>query len=1545
MRLCLRLAVLLIATAFSTFSLAQTFPLDGSMPSILSCEGFFTDSGGTGSSYANNENFAATICAGAGGNSHIRLNFQSLDIGPDDNITIYDGSTDSDPEIDLSIFDLSNPFSVQATAANITGCLRIVFTSGTQSGGNDGWVASIECTIGCQTIIADLLSTMPDIMPVDTGYIDICPGERVEFTATGIYPQDGTTYSHSDGTSDFAWEFGDGNIAVGPEVTNVFNEPGGYTVRLTITDQQGCKSINQISQRVRVSTIPTFYSPSDLDNTLCSGDTINLSSGINLVETDNQVDATPNSGSFQQIGVVSDTLLLPDGRDLPPHMSTITFSQFDQGAVLTDVNDICGISLLMEHSFSGDLTTTITCPDGTEVTLFQDVGGATNFGLPFADGSIDAANRANDFTPGIPLLYTFVENNSQYGLMANNVAGDTTYTTVPSEVDGRSFTYSDSYWLPGTYTPSESFDALVGCPLNGEWTISIDDNLNRDNGWLFEWSMCFADRLYPDLEEFTPTFIDYGWDDNPTVFMSTQDSIAASPQNAGTAAYTFFVLDDFGCRNDTTFNFTILPTTHPDCFECDMQINEQEDVVLCEGETAALDLSAVNNNDECVTFESFPAIRYDRATAPNNNTFRNTISVNSLQPARLQDPSTQICEVCMHIATGFTEDLTVSLQSPQGDIITLARNNRGSGGYVNTCFTPQATIPISTGTAPYTGQFQPEGDWFNFTGNIINGDWTLIVRDQTIGPTETGAILQWSITFNSQNDYRYTWTPTTGLTGCTDCATPTADPTFPTTYEVLIEDAYGCSIMDTVQVGLATENVRPQVTCMEVDADIIFSWPPIPGVDAYEIRFDDGSGIPQWEGPYTDTEFIAADRRRGDVLTLEVRPLYGSGVSACDIPIGTATCVSTFCGLRAETNAVTAVSCFGLTDGEVDINITSGIPPYSIQIDNTGPVFSTTTIGGIAAGPHTYTITDALDCPLEIAFDVPTPDSLFVEIEQTLTGCFGQNDSRARAIFGGGVGTNYTFEWDDPLTQESIFVEDIPPGPLSVILRDSAGCSASDQVVIGQLDSISLQLSVERPTCEGFTDGTISVDAASGGVGMMLSDYNFSWSNGGNTSSIDNLTGDQVYELVVTDVQGCMQTRSVALENPVAVTFAFTEEQPDCNGFINGAVSLTDIRGPHAGDFTIQWDAAANNQMGPMATGLTAGTYMVTVEDTEGCMATETFTLTEPDAIAVEEQIVNNLCFEDKSGRIVVVPSGGSGTFTYTWGNGETSNSLNNMPAGDYSLTVTDGNGCTNEQVYTITEPELLTATPKATDMLCHDEENGMIEVAVEGGTGPYRFSIDNNTFFSNNRFIGLDEGTYRIEVVDANGCTFNTEATILNPPPFSVDAGMDETIQFGDSITLIGAPSNAQGAVSSFWTEPYTGILSCLECPNPIASPAYTVDIEIYMVDENGCDGFDLIRINVEKPRLASVPTGFTPNGDMANDLLVVHGRPGTSVVSFQVFDRWGEQVYVADNFDVNDVTIGWDGSYKGQIMNSGIYLWFLEVVHEDGASEVLRGQTTLIR
>jgi gliding motility-associated-like protein len=518
-------------------------------------------------------------------------------------------------------------------------------------------------------------------------------------------------------------------------------------------------------------------------------------------------------------------------------------------------------------------------------------------------------------------------------------------------------------------------------------------------------------------------------------------------------------------------------------------------------------------------------------------------------------------------------------------------------------------------------------------------------------------------------------------------------------------------------------------------------------------------------------------------------------------------------------------------------------------------------------------------------------------------------------------------------------------GNYSITVTDGSGCQATVTTTIAGLDSIRINFIADRPSCNGLPDGGIGINQITGGVGFNENDYRYVWENGDTTLVRTGIPGGLIYAVTVTDSQGCTGVQSRLLADPPPITFDLLVTTPNCFGEANGSLTLSNLNSPNGMLSSIQWDNAAGNQTTVTASNLAAGTYGVTVTDGNNCTASATALLDQPPALSAAFTVMDNTCFGYADGAIRITTSGGVPDYSYQWSNGAVGPTLTNLNAGAYAVTVSDSRGCQVVLLPAVAQPASFTASAETEPSSCFGLRDGRITVVPAGGAPPFRYSIDNVNFSASNVLLGLAGGNYTLFIRDASGCQFNLATTVGEPAEFSVDAGPDLRITYGDSIELAAVISNAQGSVSLVWNPPYPGSLSCELCPNPVASPEYTLDYQLLAYDENDCEASDILRVFVDKPKLAVVPTGFTPNNDGYNDLLLVHGWPGTQVLSFQVFDRWGEQVYTASDFPANQTVVGWDGSFRGQPLNGGVFVWLLVVRHLDGTEESYQGQTTLIR
>ncbi|WP_405572720.1 PKD domain-containing protein [Winogradskyella sp. Asnod2-B02-A] len=490
---------------------------------ITACSGTFYDAGGEFVNYADNESYIITICPEEIG-QRTRLDFQEFSTQLNtDLLTIYDGDDVSAPS--LGVYSgTQSPGVLIATFDNLTGCLTIEFTS--NSTDNDiGWAANISCTTPCQEITSVLDSTFP--IANAEGIIEVCIGDNINLSGSGIFETDGTGASYT-------WDLGDGNTALGQTINVSYNIPGVYLVNLDIRDTntddiiQGCPNTNSINLVIRVSGEPDFLDTQATDSTLCFGETTTLIGVVN-----------PLTLVYNCPPPESELTFLPDGSGAA-YSTSINVTCFDSAQVLTDVSQIESICLNMEHSYLGDLDIEIISPNGQVVRLHDQGGGSANLGIPWATGGVDG--NSFDVTPGNGFDYCFVPNGG-FPTLVDGVQLGGVFPTG----DGPN-TYVDSFVPEGNYSSVNPLEGLLGSPLNGNWTIHIVDNLAQDNGYVFSWELNFDSSLQLEDFDFVPTIVSQSWDSDSSITEVNGNTITVAPESAGEFCYTFRTVDVFGCE-------------------------------------------------------------------------------------------------------------------------------------------------------------------------------------------------------------------------------------------------------------------------------------------------------------------------------------------------------------------------------------------------------------------------------------------------------------------------------------------------------------------------------------------------------------------------------------------------------------------------------------------------------------------------------------------------------------------------------------------------------------------------------------------------------------------------------------------------------------------------------------------------------------------------------------------------------------------------------------------------------------------------------------
>ncbi len=646
------------------------------------------------------------------------------------------------------------------------------------------------------------------------------------------------------------------------------------------------------------------------------------------------------------------------------------------------------------------------------------------------------------------------------------------------------------------------------------------------------------------------------------------------------------------------------------------------------------------------------------------------------------------------------------------------------------------------------------------------------------------------------------------------------------------------------------------------------------------------------------------------------------------------------------------ILCYNGLSGSITTTTTGGTPPFSYTWF--GPqnyIGLTRDIDSLAAGAYSVTTTDANSCTRVDTVTLYQPLSpLQIELPYISdTVCFNGATGTAKVFAMGGT-TPYSFVWDDSLAQNTQFAINLPVSTYRVTVTDANGCTQNDSTFVYQKNPLFVYVTTYLPRCFEGVDGYASVDFVSYGSepydpNLITFVWNTTPPQTGRLAT--NLRYSTLYTVSATDEDGCTATQVADVGNQEELTGYFTSvENIKCFGGSTGTVVVNGAGGTEP--YTYFWSPNNPSQTDPFGKDMRSDTYRVTITDARTCQTITSITLTEPPLLTNALAATRIPCFGDANGSVTTAPDGGVFPYTFAWSNSTFANRVDNVPAGLYTVTLTDVNGCTRVDSTTVQQPDApVGGAALPTDVTCFGGSNGRLTISAEGGVPPYAYALGNNPFNGSPIQIALQAGTYLPRIRDANGCITTLPAIqVAQPPAIEVDLGPEIRLELGRNTQLTLDPINATLPIQITWEASDSTWLSCLDCPNPTVDSLYQDNtFEVLVVDALGCRGENSITVIVEKPRKIYVPTGFTPNGDNVNDVLFVHGQESARILDFRIFDRWGEMVFRSQDFRPNQPLTGWDGSFRDQAMMQEVYIWVLEVEYLDGYREVLHGQTTLIR
>lgn len=620
------------------------------------------------------------------------------------------------------------------------------------------------------------------------------------------------------------------------------------------------------------------------------------------------------------------------------------------------------------------------------------------------------------------------------------------------------------------------------------------------------------------------------------------------------------------------------------------------------------------------------------------------------------------------------------------------------------------------------------------------------------------------------------------------------------------------------------------------------------------------------------------------------------------------------------------------------------------------PIGNAATICGIPGGFYVAIVSDNKGCQNIDTVRLGEVDQLrFADTTFFLPSCFGLTDGNIGVSMAGGT-PPYTFAWT-PTGQSNSTIVQVGAGTYTLDVTDFNGCTVAGSFVLNDPPPIVTDYSITVPTtCYNSCDGRITpvVQYADG----SNTNFDFIWSDGSTDSLRNNLCRGTVFVTVVDLSNGCFKVDSVFIGSPDSIGLASLTITPArCFGDSTGAISVVP-NGGVGGPYQFAWSIPGAS--GAAASMLPAGMYMLTVTDASGCTGAFSATVTQPPALLVTQDLVQSAlpaCFGDANGQLGVTASGGSpGGYSYQWrrGNlnvGSNSPVLPNIPSGSYSVTVTDASGCTGSiPNLVLTDPPRITGSYLPwLDLVCSGDQTTLFIDEITGGSGaPYQYSLDFGVLLDPSFPINLDGGPHFITYYDRLNCSITDTIFVFEPDSLIVAFNPSTIeIELGDTISTL-QPDISGALVESFVWTPANLLLNPTELRptlNTFQSTTYTLTV----FDANGCSGTGSVRVEVDPNRNVYFPNIFQPGNDSGlNDHFNIFVGLGVESVRFlKIFDRWGGMMYERTNFLPNsfDFGEGWDGRYRGQFVQPGVYVYLAEVKFRDGRLLTYRGDVTVVR
>ncbi len=858
----------------------------------------------------------------------------------------------------------------------------------------------------------------------------------------------------------------------------------------------------------------------------------------------------------------------------------------------------------------------------------------------------------------------------------------------------------------------------------------------------------------------------------------------------------------------------------------------------------------------------------------------------------------------------------------------------------------------------------------------------------------------------SGNDLSFTWEGPNGFMSMEE--SPLVNE--PGAYTLFVSNAEGCTnsasltieadtLIPEVSVNASTincYNLTPTIDVFDVVEDLDYSWE---GPNSFTGNTEDVEV--NTPGTYTLTITSAANGCQNEYsipISIDtIHPIFSSFGDTLDCNAGTALLSSDVSGSEFDIrwydednnlvglNAIETVGSEGVytiivqnenngceTSQAVEIFKNEDVPDLSAAGDTINclatsfSISSSSNTAGVSyawEGPNSFvsdlntvevtdpgtyniTITAPNGCiaieSVEVILDNAEP---VVILENDELNCY--NPALDLSINATGDGNIYQWEGPNGFESNEESPSILEEGMYSVTVTSSNGCSQMASLSISQdFTEPSIDLGSSNDLDCNFEESLISL------ITTAPDGSTFNWTGpNAYTSDQQNITISEpgTYEIVITGVNGCENTDQITISQDIEpIALSTNDDFIDCYN----DVKQLDINYSSNDIFEINWTGPNNFnsvQLNPLVEE--GGTYIVEVTGNNGCTSTA--------SIEIESRIYYpeaDLIGDDLSCTNEVVELStdlNSNDFNYVWDDSNDVNISNTeiaqvTDAGYYFITITDPyNGCSYiDSIEVLQLPDLISYDYNIDNPNCMINFGTISISNIQGGTGPFSYSIDGgNNFSQNTIFDQLDGGTYEIVIQDANGCELENSVEIIALEQFEISAQDQYVLVLGNTEQFEVMTSIPEDEIDSIYWTPADN-LSCSDCLNPIVTAITDQVYTVTLIDKNGCELVTTINLRVAENPIY-VPNVFTPNGDGQNDYFSIFGNFNTieRINTFQIYDRWGNNVFRTDDVDPKVEEIKWDGTFSNRAVKQDVFAYYIKYTSIDGTEKVLIGDVSVMK